>query len=133
MHYPDGGGDLMRCMNRNKTTVHYCLYEKDVPLRDRNGNLTGEKYSGYAEAVPLRCNVSPATGNAQAEQFGNLDSYDKVIVVDDVSCPIDENTVLFVDKPVEYAEDGPVYDYRVKRVARSKNTISYAICKVKVS
>lgn len=123
----------MRCMNRNKTTVFYCLYQKDVPLRDEDGHLTGESCSGYTEAVPLRCNVSPATGNAQIEQFGNLDSYDKVIVTDDVNCPIDENSVLFVDKPVMYTDDGPVYDYTVKRVAKSKNSVSYAVSKVNVS
>lgn len=123
----------MRCMNRNKVTIFYCLYEKDVSLRDTAGNLTGEKYSGYEKPVALRCNVSPAKGNAQVEQFGNLDSYDKVVVTEDVHCPIDENTVLFVDKPVEYTENGPVYDYTVKRVAKSKNSISYAISKVKVS
>ena len=123
----------MRCMNRNKVTIFYCLYEKDVPLRDTDGNLTGEKYSGYGEPVALRCNVSPAKGNAQVEQFGNLDSYDKVIVTEDVNCPIDESSVLFVDKPVECTEDGPVYDYKGDRVAKSKNSISYAISKVKES
>lgn len=123
----------MRCMNRNKVTIFYCLYEKDIPLRDTDGNLTGEKYSGYGKPIALRCNVSPAKGNAQVEQFGNLNSYDKVIVTEDVNCPIDESSVLFVDKPVEYTEDGPVYDYKVDRVAKSKNSISYAISKVKVS
>lgn len=123
----------MRCMNRNKVTIFYCLYEKDIPLRDTDGNLTGEKYSGYGKPIALRCNVSPAKGNAQVEQFGNLNSYDKVIVTEDVNCPIDESSVLFVDKPVEYTEDSPVYDYKVDRVAKSKNSISYAISKVKVS
>ena len=123
----------MRCMNRNKRTVYYCLYKDNVPLRDRSGHLTGERYSGYEERKPLRCNVSPANGNAQIEQFGNLDAYDKVIVTDDMSCPIDEHTVLFVDKPPAYTEDGPVYDYTVKRVARSKNSIAYAISKVEVT
>ena len=123
----------MRCMNRNKVTIFYCLYEKDIPLRDTDGNLTGEKYSGYGKPIAIRCNVSPATGTAQVEQFGNLDSYDKVLVTDNVNCPIDESTVLFVDKPVEYTEDGPVYDYTVKRVAKSKNSISVAISKVKIS
>ena len=68
------------------------------------------------------------------EQFGNFISYDKVIVTDDLTCPIDENTVLFIDKSPEYDDDGnPLYDYIVKRVARSLNSISYAVSKVTVS
>lgn len=37
-----------------------------------------------------------------------------MIVTDDLSCPIDENTVLFIDKEPQYDEDGkPLYDYMV--------------------
>ena len=47
---------------------------------------------------------------------------------------MDENTVLFIDKAPEYDEEGsPLYDYRVKRVATSINSISYAVEKVSVS
>jgi hypothetical protein len=65
--------------------------------------------------------------------FGNLESYDKVLVTDDMSCPIDENTVLFVDSKPGYNQGVPTYDYTVRRVAKSLNSISYAISKVKVS
>ena len=66
--------------------------------------------------------------------FGNLESYDKVLITDDMSCPIDENTVLFVDKEPEFSQEGvPLFDYRVRRVAKSLNNISYAISKVTVS
>ena len=51
-----------------------------------------------------------------------------------MTCPIDENTVLFVDKEPEYDADGtPIYDYFVRRVAKSLNCISIAIAKVKTS
>lgn len=63
----------------------------------------------------------------------NLDSYDKVLITDDMSCPIDENTVLFVDSKPGYRQGKPAFDYTVKRVAKSLNTISYAVSKVKVS
>lgn len=52
---------------------------------------------------------------------------------DDMSCPIDENTVLFVDSKPGYRQGKPAFDYTVKRVAKSLNTISYAVSKVKVS
>lgn len=88
----------------------------------------------YQTPIAARANISAATGSAQVEQFGNYAGYDKVIVTDDMSCPIDENTVLFIDKEPDYDEDGtPLYDYIVKRVARSLNSVSYAVSKVSVS
>ena len=125
----------MKIMERNKRPLWYLLYDRKVPAVDAEGNETGEEIIVYKPAVALRANVSPASGSSQVEQFGNLAGYDKVIVTDDMSCPIDENTVLFVDKEPEYREaDGkPLYDYIVKRVAKSLNTIAYAVTKVSVS
>ena len=126
----------------------YCLYSSASEMTDEYGNSTGQMDRIYASAVMMNANISPATGQSQTEMFGNLDSYDKVIVTDDLGCPIDEQTVLFVDKepeyPViqpsastsasepEYDYAHPKYDYIVKRVARSLNSVSIAIRKVDV-
>ena len=125
----------MKIMERNKRPLWYLLYDRKAPAVDAEGNETGEEIIVYKPAVVLRANVSPASGSSQIEQFGNLAGYDKVIVTDDMTCPIDENTVLFVDKEPEYREaDGkPLYDYIVKRVAKSLNIIAYAVTKVSVS
>lgn len=124
----------MKTMERNKVPFWYLLYDRKVPIKDEYGNETGEYRVLYKPAVQQEENVSAATGTAQVEQFGNFISYDKVIVTDDLSCPIDENTVLFLDKEPEYDADGvPLYDYTVKRVAKSLNSISYAVSKVTVS
>ena len=118
----------------NLKPVHYCLYKGREPLLDDDGNETGEYQVGYESPVELQCSVSPATGYAQVNMFGNLESYDKVLITDDTNCPIDENTLLFVDKEPEFGNDGnPLCDYRVRRVAKSLNSISYAISKVTVS
>jgi hypothetical protein len=124
----------MKTMERNKVPFWYLLYDKKVPVTDDDGNETGDYRVIYKEAVQRKENISSATGSAQVEQFGNFISYDKVIVTDDLSCPIDENSVLFIDKEPEYDPDGnPLYDYIVKRVAKSLNSISYAVSKVNVS
>lgn len=120
----------MRLMTRNLSVIYYCLYEGRTPMTDANGHETGEYTVGYGEPVALRCNVSPATGYAQVEMFGNLESYDKVIITDDMTCPIDENSVLFVDSTPTETQ---TFDYKVLRVARSLNSISYAVSKVSVS
>lgn len=84
----------------------------------------------------MRANISPASGASMTEQFGTMDNYDKVIVTDDMTCPIDENTVLYIDAPpvIDYdtGKYNP-YDYVVMRVAKSINSISIAVRKVNVS
>lgn len=124
----------MRTLERNKTTFHYCLYLRKEDVTDTGGYEIGEKRVVYAAPVETKANISAATGQSQVEQFGNFISYDKVIVTDDMTCPIDENTVLFIDKEPEFdANENPLYDYRVKRVAKSLNSISIAVSKVTVS
>lgn len=124
----------MKVMERNKRTFWYCLYDRKEPIIDEDCNETGEEQIVYKPAQSLRANISAASGSSQVEQFGNLAGYDKVIVLDDTSCPIDENTVLFIDKDPAHDEDGkPLYDYMVKRVAKSLNSVSVAVTKVSVS
>lgn len=147
----------MRDLKRNQTEFWYCLLIPNTQeaIVDEYGNETGELIPSYKKAVPMRANISPATGQNQVEQFGNLDSYDKVIVTCDMKCPIDENSVLFIDKHPEYTEvqtheiiegqalyaddevvektyELPKYNYIVKRVAKSLNGISIAVRKVDV-
>ena len=124
----------MKTLKRNQTSFWYLLYDRKEPIKDEYGNESGETKVVYQAAVAAQANISAATGSAQVEQFGNYAGYDKVIVTDDLSCPIDENSVLFIDKEPEYDEDGtPLYDYIVRRVARSLNSVSYAVSKVSVS
>lgn len=123
----------MKLLERNKSVFWYLLYDRKEPIVDEYGNETGEERVIYKDAVSLRANISAATGSAQVEQFGNFAGYDKVIITDDKTCPIDENTVLFIDKEPEYEGEKPLYDYIVKRVAKSPNYISYAVSKVEVS
>lgn len=124
----------MKILERNKVALWYQLYDRKEIVEDEYGNETGGSKPIYKPAVKLRANVSSATGTAQMEQFGNFAGYDKVIVTDDLTCPIDENSVLFIDKLPEYSDDGtPLYDYVVKRVAKSLNAIAYAVQKVTVS
>ena len=123
----------MKCMNRNKSEVYYCLYDSVVPILDEYGNDTGEYKVSYKPAKKMSLSVSAAFGEAQMEQFGKGDDYDKVMITDDMDCDIDENTVLFIEKQPEYNSDGsPLYDYVVKRVAKSMNFIFYAVSRVDV-
>ena len=123
----------MRTLSRNKQKFWYCLYTSVSNVTDTYGNETGKSVT-YSAAKQMCANISPATGMARTEQFGNLESYDKVIVTTDMNCPIDENSVLFIDKVPEFTSNGkPLYDYIVRRVSKSINSITIAVRKVKVS
>ena len=120
----------MRCLWRNKVPFWYCLYLGEQVITDSEGYETGEKETLYSDPVEVHGNVSPAQGEVQLEQFGNLIQYDKVIILEDENCPINENTLLYVDHA---PGTGVEPDYIVKRVARSLHGVSYAISKVTIS
>lgn len=121
----------MRCLERNKTEFYYSLLQGKEPLKDENGYDTGEYTLVYTLPIKMRASVSSSKGEAQVEQFGNALDYDKVIITDDIACPLDEHSVLCIDCMPDYDNEGNlIYDYIVKKVARSINSISYAVRKV---
>jgi hypothetical protein len=118
----------MRIMEKNKSDFYYALYESKTAIDDEYGNSTGQYKINYSVPVKMRANVSFAVGEAQIQQFGNFSDYSKVILTENINCPIDENSVLFVDKDPEFDEDGsPLYDYYIQKVSASTNFIAYAI------
>lgn len=134
----------MRCMQRNKVKVFYALYEGKEALTDDYGNVTGEYAVKHGNPIEFAANVSAAKGETQTRQFGENESYDKVIVLDSDAPPIDEYAVLWVDRTPQLDENGNLvvnekgeiitpHDYIVKKVAKSLNVVSLAISKVSVS
>ena len=125
----------MRCMARNKTIFYYALYAGQTEVVDEYGNVTGQYSITYGDPIKTPGNVSAAQGEMQTRQFGDSESYDKVIVLDDVNTPIDEYSILWVDTLPHLNGDGSTetpHDYVVKKVARSLNSVSIAISKVSV-
>lgn len=137
----------MRGLKRNKQKLWYQLYLEHIPVyeTDLDGNiiydpvtgeplLTGDYTVGYADPIEFRANVSPARSEAQSEPFGIDTVYDKVICYcGGKALPIDELTVLFVDKEPEFDENGSLInkpDYNVVKPAKSLNSVLYAIRKV---
>ena len=126
----------MRCLLRNMRTFYYAGYLEKSERVDEYGNKTGEYEIIYTNPKKCKGNVSAAQGEMQSRQFGDSESYDKVIVLDDVNIPINEYSILWVDTLPIVTEDGKTdtpYDYIVKEVARSMNSVSIAIKKVDVN
>ena len=133
----------MRCSERNKRDFWYAPFQSSSNLVDEYGNELNETTVAYGNPVACKGNVSAARGETAVRQFGEYESYDRVIVMDDPNTPINEYAVLWVDSIPTLNEDGslatnndgsPVtpWDYTVKKVARSLNSVSVAISKVTV-
>ena len=75
-------GDFMRCMQRNKVKFFYALYEGKEAITDEYGNVTGEYAVKHGNPIEFFANISAAKGETQTRQFGENESYDKVIVLD---------------------------------------------------
>ena len=125
----------MRTLHRNKVRFFYANYVDKDPVLDKDGYQTGEYEVIYSNPVEAKGNVSPARGEATTRQFGDDVSYDRVIVIGDAKFPISESSVLWIDVLPEILEDGTTdtqYDYIVKQVAPSLNSVSIAVSKVPV-
>lgn len=126
----------MRCLKRNEQTLYYALYLGKTELIDEYGNATGQFEKTFSEPIRCRMNVSSARGVAELEQFGVDTKYTKTLVTDDMSCPIDENTVLWIDRTPTTQIDGDTvvnpHNYIVSQVARSLNSITFAVKEVDV-
>ena len=125
----------MRCMVRNQTKFYYASYIDKNELTDEYDNATGEYAVSYSNPTQAFANISSASGETQVRQFGESESYDKVIVLDNPNTPIDEYSILWVDTLPHLNEDGTTatpHDYIVKKVAKSINSVSIAISKVNV-
>lgn len=123
----------MRNLEINKKTF-YCLnYIEDVDVRDRDGNLTGEKTIKYTKPFKVHANLSGARGSSQAEIFGTDIHYDKTFTLTTKELEelkITENSVFFVGMKPKFENGQPLYNYRVKKIADVINDVAVALEKV---
>ena len=125
----------MKTLARNKIRIFYANFRAKNPIKDEYGNLTGEYDIVYDNPVEVKANVSAARGESTTRQFGEDEGYDRVIVMDDPRMPVDVSSVLWIDTLPEIKDDGSTdtpYDYIVKQVAPSLNSVSIAVSKVNV-
>ena len=117
----------MQALGINKQLLYYAQFSGYTDITS-DGFKTGEKTKVYHTAESMWANVSPRSGTADFEPFGaNLD-YDRVMVTADMTCPISETSVLWLG-----AEPSAPHNYIVRKVAKSLNSITYAIKEVTAS
>lgn len=126
----------MRTLHRNKIRFFYANYRDKLPIVDEYGNLTGEYKISYTNPIEVCANISAARGETTTRQFGDDISYDRIIVLDNPTFPINETSILWIDTLPVIAENGSTetpHDYIVKQVASSLNSVSIAVSKVSVT
>lgn len=127
----------MKLMHRNLQPFWYCLRKNEsVPITDSDGYETGEWNVLYENPVAMQASISPAEGRIYSEEYGLREDYDKVLIIEDVDCPIKEDSVLYIDtEPIldEHGAATNAYDYIVQRIAPALNHFKVIARKVKVS
>lgn len=128
---------------RNKKTIYYRNNLGEQPLKDADGYYTGETAIIYSDPLPLRMNVSEAKSRMDRlgsatyiDPYGLELGYNKVLATCDMNCPIEEASVLYIDRMPELKEDGSTdtpYDYVLVQIKKSLNNILYAVKRVDVS
>lgn len=116
----------MRCMDSNKSTIYYALYQGIEKIYDTEGNFTGERRPSYGEPTAIRVNVGHNRGDIEIKTFGIHLDYDKTIVLDNQSDPgFKEDSVFWID-----AEPTDPYNYVVERIAKNLHHTTIALRRV---
>lgn len=136
----------MRSLKKNQQKLWYSTYAGQITIyeRDENGEIVydeidGEKYpriiaerAGYNKPVFSDANVSAGKGTAQEDVFGKDIDLTRTISTTDLTLPIDELSLVWIESEPKYLEDGTVdpnsADYKVAaKPARSLNQLMIAL------
>lgn len=124
----------MRSLKRNQQRLYYATYNNKIPITDENGDFTGDYEAGYSAPVSFYANISPARGSSQEEVFGKNLDYSRTLITCDMTLPINEFSRVWIEsEPVLNADgtaNGDSADYSVVQVARSLNSVAYALKKL---
>ena len=136
----------MRSLKKNKQKFWYSTYANQIIIyeRDENGEIVydeidGEKNprikaerAGYNKPVFFDANISAGKGTAQEDVFGKDIDFTRTISTTDLTLPIDELSLVWIESEPKFLEDGTVdpnsADYKVAaRPAKSLNQLMIAL------
>ena len=135
----------MRSLKKNEQKLWYSTYADQIVIyeRDENGEIVyvdEEKTipkiiaerAGYNKPVSFCANGSAGKGTAQEEVFGKDIDFTRTISTTDLTLPIDELSLVWIESEPKYLEDGTVdpnsADYKVAaKPAKSLNQLMIAL------
>lgn len=112
----------MHICRRNRRPLSYALYNGKIPVYDAYGLKTGEYTESYADPVTVKMCIAPAVGRTNLQPFGIKADYTHLAVTDDMNCPIEESTAIWLGTDT----NNPA-NCRVVTVAKGLDSIVYAL------
>ena len=120
----------------NTKKIWYAFYEEEQPVKDSDGNYTGEYELVYGKPHLTRANLSAARGTASNDVFGLNAQYSKKMSTAKMDLGIDEQTLIWDEKPKMIDKthvDPKSAKYRVAAIARGHYHVHYALRQMNVS
>ena len=123
---------MKRDLKKNQISMYYALYSTNIPVLDADGNDTLETMSGYEKPIQFSASISSGRSDAYDSPFGNNVSYDRVILSSDMSLPVTDTSLIWIDNAPTYDEAGTVKpdsaDYKVAALPlKSLNAVKIAV------
>lgn len=115
-------------LERLKKRFYWKNFVGKEDVFDDNG-LFQRSVPKYSDAFEARANISSNKGTAEAETFGALLEYDRLIVSEDVTIDMNENSIVWLDG----VQPPAPYNYIVVRKSVSNNYVVFALKRVEVS
>ena len=146
----------MRLLSRNKQTLWYANRNSSTWVTDANGLKTGEKTVTYGTAKSARMSISASSGAnnlgsqgmAELERYGIITGYTHRATTEDMSCDMDEESIVWYGVPHETIVQQVVevngeqqtievhellpHNFKVVRKETSLNHLTYYLKEVKV-
>ena len=136
----------MRDCKKNQQELYYSTYSDQITeyYRDSDGNIIYDEIdgeliprikcerAGYSNPVSFDFETSAGKGTVQTEVFGSDVDFTRTISTTDMSIPIDELSLVWIEHEPEFLHDGTVYpdsaDYKVAaKPSKSKTDIVIAL------
>lgn len=136
----------MRSLKKNKRSIYFATYSEQITIykKDDDGNIVYEEIdgelipviiaekAGYSEPKEFYANISAGKGTAQEEVFGTDVDFTRSICTTDLSLPIDERSIVWIESEPKYLADGTVdpdsADYKVAaKPAKGLNSLVIAL------
>lgn len=118
----------MRLLKRNKRTIYFAGVSSVSVQYDEYGNETGAPLITYTAPVSADMVLSGVSGEEPFQPFGIGAGYSLIGVTDDMACPIDEESIVWVN-----VSTSTPHDYEVVGVSKTLNAVKYALKEVSVS
>jgi len=118
----------MRSLNRNKKIIYYANVASVTTRYDEYGNETGAPLINYTTPASADMVLSGTSGEEPFQPFGIGKGYSLIGITDDMSCPITDESIIWVN-----ASTSAAHDYEVVGISKMLNSIKYALKEVSVS